>query len=458
MNMIGMKLQNNIKIFSNIFYLVAIFLIYKLGVFNAASLSFIGILLFFSIYKPNRIIIVFFLYLPFYYILKDLSGYMDFIGKFNQNFMYLVKDFILIFLVLALIVRIKQYKNKIKAFLLNKYIFLYLLFIFSLIITSLIHFHGVSTVVGLRSYLFASLFIFFVYFININFKNINFIFKYTMIVSTIFAFVAIYQYYIDEAFLWDFFVNSKYASSSLLEVEEGVANYRTISLIGHPNNLGLFLAMGSIISFVYMFDSRHKLSYFSYFLINIIGLLTTGTRMSLLSLLVGILFYLHYRFKRRNKIRIVFLIFFITTIITILYSGFGDRFSNINIITNPRINTWITIFLELKNPFILMFGQGIGHHLESVGLKTIDSSLIEMLREGGVFVLVIFTTFIYKILFSKVVNSYYLKHILLLRGVSIVLLMQMLTNSFLTSLFGYYLWFCFGILIVLLSSRKNKIV
>jgi hypothetical protein len=443
------------SLFFSIFYISGLFLIYEIGIFNFASLSFIIILLFFSIYKPSKIIVVFFLYLPFYYILKDLSGYSEFIGKYNQMLMYLIKDIILFFLIFSFVVRMKNYRSKLKSILSNQYFKLYIVFLVVLLIISILNFQGLNTIIGLRSYVFGSLLVIFVYFMDINLKQIEFILKYTMFIAVIFSLVAIYQYYIDNDLFWEFFLNSKYASLSLIEVDQGKAAYRTISLIGHPNNLGLFLALGAIVSFAFSFIKRkNKLIYITFFIFCLIGVLSTETRMSLLALLMGILFFLDSRYKKKKFTKYFLIFLLILGLFIMSFSVFGERFLNIDFLTNPRWLAWAVVISDLQNPFTLLFGQGIGYHLNTGTLGTVDSSFWELLWEGGLVVFIIFNYFIYKILFNNIKHTEHNNLILIFKSLTVVLLMQMLTNSFLTGLFGYYLWLAVAVLIVLLKKEK----
>jgi hypothetical protein len=405
-----------------------------------------------TFYKPSFGTFIFFLYIPFYNFIRIVLESPIQISSFQLNIGGSIKDYFLIVILITILVRnfmssaglIKVNKSPSKKW--------FIIFIIFLSLNFVLLFSGLSSIIGFRSYFQWALII--LLFSNTLRTNKNFyrVLKITQVTSVIFAIVAIYQYFINDSFLWDFFLNSAFVSPSLIDIDIGRASYRAISFFGHPNNLGLMLAIGSIISYNLIFiKNESRVLNFLFFVITFVGILTTHTRSSLLALFVGIILWLVQKETIKSNISKLFIgLLTLCFPIGLALSNplFLKRFSTIDILSNPRLLQWGVVAIDIyRNPQILLYGRGIGYHLKSgIGTKVLDNSLIELLWEGGIILLIPFTIFVYKIIFSK-------KHSLenndsdleiLIKSTLATICFQMLTNSFLTGLFSIYFWFLIG--------------
>ncbi|RAP35870.1 hypothetical protein DID80_05845 [Candidatus Marinamargulisbacteria bacterium SCGC AAA071-K20] len=411
----------------------------------------VGLFFLLTIYNPFVGTVLFFAYIPFYNFIRVLLEAPIELHNFRLNVGGSLKDIFLFTIVLAILLRHLQFsfgKIKVNKTSLTRW---FLFFVFLILINVVINFLGMSSLLGLRSYLqWMLLILLFANTIRTHAKFYVVLFV-TQIISGFLSLVSIYQYYINPDFLWSFFVNSSFASASLIEVEMGIAPYRAISLFGHPNNLGLMLAIGAIISFNMLFVNKsYKVMNLGLFLLNFIGILTTGTRSSLVGLFLGIIIGMILRTKSKEK-KSRLLLSVIPFIIAIIFLAnsplFSKRFSNLDILKNPRLLAWEIIYSDIRsNPHILITGRGIGYHLKAETLGTIDNSFIELTWEGGLITSMTFIVFVILLILKKPLHFSDEEHkvAILSKSILTTISFQMLTNSFLTGLFSIYFWFLVG--------------
>ncbi|WP_342388768.1 O-antigen ligase family protein [Salinicoccus bachuensis] len=302
--------------------------------------------------------------------------------------------------------------------------------------------------------------------VGISWKKVDYhkVIIYSIYFSTIVCMIAILEFFNVFRFYSDLYLEDNVWFSYY----EGSSNIRVTSSIGNPLVLSAFLLlMVNVILYVKEISAK-KVFWYSILLIHFLTILATQSRSAFICLLI-ILGY-HYFLDIKKNLTVIFAIIISTSTFLVILDylqadqNFINRllFKEQSASFNIRYEAYLIAAEMLKDIEIISFGVGpnrVNSILDTINtrVQTLDNVFLMTFISTGIFGLLIFTL-IFIFIWMKLHNvTYRLK----LFGRGLVITMVVMGFSFnityFSAIWGVF-WFYIGIIIMLNSAEKEKVI